>query len=55
MEQWFINELYSQDGLTWKEFKLKMTQIAKEHEYSMSEDDWYKIRSIFDKFDKSGD
>ena len=31
--KWFVDEVHSDDGLTWDELKEKMSEVAKEHGY----------------------
>ena len=55
LEKWFMEEVQSDDGLTWAEFKDKMGQIAHEHNYKPTEKDWDVLNKIFRKIDKNSD
>ena len=55
LEKWFAEEVHSHNGLTWNEFQGRMVALAAEHNYRPSDDDWKKLRDIFDKLDKNGD
>ena len=55
MEKWFVEEVHSDNGLTWKEFKGKMKAIAAERNYTPTANDWKSLRKVFNSIDKNGD
>lgn len=44
LEEWFIEEVNSEDGLTWDEFKEKIDEILEEYNYSPLDDIWKSLK-----------
>ena len=51
IEAWFEKEVNSDDGLTWDEFKAKITELCAEHGYTPTESDWEQLKEAFDSVD----
>ena len=51
LEQWFMDSVGSDNGLTFDEFKAKIREIAFTHKYYPSYDDWRKLKEIFGEVD----
>lgn len=53
--RWFVEEVHSDDGLTWDELHAKITEVAAEHDVDVPEDVWAQIKEWFDSIDTNGD
>ena len=51
---WLRKEAATDDGITWSELKDKLKEIAKEHNYEPTEDDWDKMQKLYDSVDTDG-
>ena len=42
--KWLRDEAASDDGLTWPELKTKLGEIAEEHNYTPTPEEWERIK-----------
>lgn len=52
--EWLHDEVHSDDGLTWDEFKAKITELAAKHDCTPTAEDWKHIKLVFDEIDTDG-
>ena len=55
LEEWFLEEVNSDDGLTWDEFLEKMNDLVDEYSCKFTDDDLAQLRELFVNQDKNGD